>query len=61
MPFQRFELLERPDIKQPDQAISSCRSDKMTIPTPLERIDDRLMCSSEIRQKLVSLLLSPNP
>jgi hypothetical protein len=35
MPFQWLELLERPNIKQPDQPISSCRSDKMTVPTPL--------------------------
>jgi hypothetical protein len=46
MSLERFQLFERPDVKQPDEPVSTGCSDQVSVPTPFESVDYCLVRSS---------------
>jgi hypothetical protein len=46
MTSERFQLFKRPDIEQPDQAISTGGSQEVSISAPFQRVHHRFMCPS---------------
>lgn len=48
MSLERFQLLERPDVKQPDEPISTGCSNQVSVPAPFESVDYCLVRSSSM-------------